>query len=148
MIRRPPRSTLFPYTTLFRSNLVTGILREPARSDTEFRKRLGGLFRELHGIKGEASALNLKSVASRVHALEDMVADCKKKPELSGNDFLPLVLKLDDLLAHLRSVRGMGARLTTLKETAPAAAAAVAAAAPHGSAALRQSRPAEDLSHA
>src|SRR2546422_8617020 len=23
MIRRPPRSTLFPYTTLFRSNLVT-----------------------------------------------------------------------------------------------------------------------------
>jgi len=129
-------------------NLVNGILREPARSDTEFRKKLGGLFRELHGIKGEASALNLKSVASRVHALEDMVADCKKKPELSGNDFLPLVLKLDDLLAHLRSVREMGARLTTLKETAPAAAAAVAAAAPHGSAALRQSRPVEDLSRA
>src|SRR2546425_10641263 len=24
MIRRPPRSTLFPYTTLFRSNLVDG----------------------------------------------------------------------------------------------------------------------------
>src|SRR5688572_32093396 len=24
MIRRPPRSTLFPYTTLFRSNTVTG----------------------------------------------------------------------------------------------------------------------------
>src|SRR2546427_8521163 len=26
MIRRPPRSTLFPYTTLFRSNVLTGIL--------------------------------------------------------------------------------------------------------------------------
>src|SRR3712207_7277854 len=26
MIRRPPRSTLFPYTTLFRSGLVLGIL--------------------------------------------------------------------------------------------------------------------------
>src|SRR3712207_7468254 len=25
MIRRPPRSTLFPYTTLFRSNLLSGI---------------------------------------------------------------------------------------------------------------------------
>src|SRR5256885_9266679 len=24
MIRRPPRSTLFPYTTLFRSNMVAG----------------------------------------------------------------------------------------------------------------------------
>jgi len=103
--------------------LVNTILKEPARNDAEFRKKLGGLFRELHGIKGEASALNLKSVASRVHALEDMVADCKKKPELSGNDFLPLVLKLDDLMAHLRSVREMAARLTTLKETAPGAAA-------------------------
>ena len=129
-------------------NLVNTILKEPARSDAEFRKKLGGLFRELHGIKGEASAHNLKSVASRVHALEDMVADCKKKPELSGSDFLPLVLRLDDLLAHLRSVREMGARLTTLKESGPAAAASVAAAAPHGSAAPRQSRPVEDLSPA
>src|SRR3712207_9138301 len=28
MIRRPPRSTLFPYTTLFRSILITHKLRE------------------------------------------------------------------------------------------------------------------------
>src|SRR2546428_13796085 len=27
MIRRPPRSTLFPYTTLFRSNLTTNALK-------------------------------------------------------------------------------------------------------------------------
>src|SRR5256885_7838062 len=27
MIRRPPRSTLFPYTTLFRSRVVEGVLR-------------------------------------------------------------------------------------------------------------------------
>ena len=108
--------------------LVNTILREPARTDGEFRKKLGGLFRELHTIKGEASALNLKSVAGRVHTLEDMVGECKKKPELSGNDFLPMVLKLDELLAHLRSVREMAARLTALKDTVPGAAAAAAAA--------------------
>src|SRR3712207_8272974 len=28
MIRRPPRSTLFPYTTLFRSRLALALLRE------------------------------------------------------------------------------------------------------------------------
>src|SRR2546430_5805070 len=28
MIRRPPRSTLFPYTTLFRSTLATRFVRE------------------------------------------------------------------------------------------------------------------------
>src|SRR5438132_8841051 len=32
LIRRPPRSTLFPYTTLFRSNRRTSRLVEPARA--------------------------------------------------------------------------------------------------------------------
>jgi HPt (histidine-containing phosphotransfer) domain-containing protein len=109
--------------------LVNTILKEPARTDAEFRKKLAGLFRELHAIKGEASALNLKSVANRVHTLEDMVGECKKKPQLSGNDFLPMVLKLDELLAHLRNVREMASRLTALKDTIPGAAAAAAQAA-------------------
>jgi HPt (histidine-containing phosphotransfer) domain-containing protein len=106
--------------------LVNTILKEPARTDAEFRKKLTGLFRELHTIKGEASVLNLKSVANRVHTLEDMVGECKKKTELSGNDFLPMVLKLDDLLAHLRNVREMAARVTVLKDTLPGAAAVAA----------------------
>src|SRR2546430_8319449 len=29
MIRRPPRSTLFPYTTLFRSRLISTLARAP-----------------------------------------------------------------------------------------------------------------------
>src|SRR2546426_5249672 len=29
MIRRPPRSTLFPYTTLFRSEAELGVTRQP-----------------------------------------------------------------------------------------------------------------------
>src|SRR5580765_1914969 len=135
--------------------LVNTILKEPARTDAEFRKKLTGLFRELHSIKGEASALNLKSVATRVHALEDMVSDCKKRPELSGNDFLPLVLKLDDLLAHLRSVREMAARLTTLKVSPAASEHSTAttgtmplARAPERPAERPQPRAVEDLSPA
>ena len=103
--------------------LVNAILKEPARSDNEFRKKLDGLFREMHSIKGEASALNLMSVAHRTHALEDMVGELKKRVELSGNDFLPLVLKLDELLAHLRSVRELGTRLSSLRDSAPVPAA-------------------------
>src|SRR2546430_3062841 len=37
MIRRPPRSTLFPYTTLFRSELLQRTARDPFRID---RKQL------------------------------------------------------------------------------------------------------------
>jgi signal transduction histidine kinase len=130
-------------TTETSLQLVNAILKEPARTDVEFRKKLGGLFRELHSIKGEASALNLMSIAHRVHHLEDTVSELKKKAELSGNDFLPMVLKLDDLLAHLRGVREMATRLTALKD--PAAAAQGAAQQPRPKPAL-VGRSGEELS--
>jgi chemotaxis protein histidine kinase CheA len=126
----PLQLTSFLDSTETGLQLINAILKEPARTDGEFRKKLNGLFRELHSIKGESSALNLMSIAHRVHALEDMVSELKKKAELSGNDFLPMVLKLDELLAHLRGVREMAGRLTTLKDTIPAAPASESNAAP------------------
>src|SRR5688572_31614826 len=44
MIRRPPRSTLFPYTTLFRSPVANGVIQKRATvvsSDTSTRRRGG-----------------------------------------------------------------------------------------------------------
>jgi two-component system, chemotaxis family, sensor kinase CheA len=96
--------------------LINAILKEPARTDGEFRKKLDGMFRELHSIKGEASAIELMTVAHRVHTLEDAVSELKKKPGLSGNDFLPLVVKLDELMAHLKMVRELAARFSSLRE--------------------------------
>src|SRR2546430_17731354 len=37
MIRRPPRSTLFPYTTLFRSSGLRGVVRQSADGDPRSR---------------------------------------------------------------------------------------------------------------
>src|SRR3712207_4985380 len=53
MIRRPPRSTLFPYTTLFRSRIAplpTSIRLQPTRSGAAGRARPSG------GIAGEGRA--------------------------------------------------------------------------------------------
>lgn len=98
--------------------LINAILKEPARNDAEFRKKLDGMFRELHSIKGEASAIGLMTVARRVHALEDAVSEMKKREALTGNDFLPLVVKLDELMAHLKTVRELAAHLSSLREGA------------------------------
>src|ERR1039458_5443851 len=38
MIRRPPRSTLFPYTTLFRSIFFSGVLRRVSKQNTAWRR--------------------------------------------------------------------------------------------------------------
>ncbi|HKZ73230.1 MAG TPA: ATP-binding protein [Steroidobacteraceae bacterium] len=97
--------------------LINSILKEPARTDADFRKKLDGLFRELHSIKGEAAALNLMSIASRVHTFEDAVSELRKRTDLTGNEFLPLVLKLDELMAHLKTVREVALRVTSLRDT-------------------------------
>src|SRR3712207_7056273 len=53
MIRRPPRSTLFPYTTLFRSlGLLEALLaRDPLRADAH--DDVGGDDADQHGAEAE-----------------------------------------------------------------------------------------------
>src|SRR3712207_8584044 len=50
-IRRPPRSTLFPYTTLFRSEIVLHARRIEVRNEARLEDVLG-LVRERRGFRG------------------------------------------------------------------------------------------------
>jgi len=102
--------------------MINAVLREPAREESAFRKKLDTLFRQAHSVKGEAATLGLSSIESRAHSFEDDLKALREKPNLSGNDFLPLVIKLDDLLTHLQSVSDLVARLS--KFQIPAAEAA------------------------
>jgi HPt (histidine-containing phosphotransfer) domain-containing protein/PAS domain-containing protein len=94
--------------------MINAVLREPTREEGVFRKKLDTLFRQVHSVKGEAAALGLSSIETRAHAFEDDLKALKEKPSLSGNDFLPLVIKLDDLLTHLQSVSDLVSRLSRL----------------------------------
>jgi two-component system, chemotaxis family, sensor kinase CheA len=94
--------------------MINAVLREPAREESAFRKKLDTLFRQVHSVKGEAAALGLSSIESRAHSFEDDLKGLREKSDLSGNDFLPLVIKLDDLLTHLQSVGDLVTRLARL----------------------------------
>src|SRR2546430_9812845 len=52
MIRRPPRSTLFPYTTLFRSIAVIG--DHPGLAERHSRCRVGAVVGVAAGVGGDA----------------------------------------------------------------------------------------------
>jgi len=127
--------------------MINAVLREPAREEAAFRRKLDSLFRQAHSVKGEAASLGLSSIESRAHAFEDDLRVLRDKEELSGNDFLPLVLKLDDLLTHLQSISDLVGRLSRLHarhESEPAPAAAAADPAPaEGSGAARSAAQAD-----
>src|SRR2546430_12257817 len=74
MIRRPPRSTLFPYTTLFRSQTVKRFLRKQpgAHSLADLQFQLDA-FREYYNSRRPHRALNRqtpRAVRSEEHTSE------------------------------------------------------------------------------
>src|SRR3989449_7139328 len=88
MIRRPPRSTLFPYTTLFRSRLVgatDGFIRRPFLLQGAIKGMLGGLVAV--GLSFAAYALINRSeehtseLQSRLHLVCRLLLEKKKKSE-------------------------------------------------------------------
>src|SRR5438034_11811700 len=63
MIRRPPRSTLFPYTTLFRSTALVG--DDLAAVEAEIRRELAspvGLIQEMGGYIAGAGGKRLRPI--------------------------------------------------------------------------------------
>jgi HPt (histidine-containing phosphotransfer) domain-containing protein len=95
--------------------MINAILREPARDEGVFRKKLDSIFRQVHSVKGEAAAIGLTSIENRAHTFEEDLRALREKSTLSGNDFLPLIVKLDDLFTHMQSIREMVSRLSRLQ---------------------------------
>src|SRR2546429_4167205 len=77
MIRRPPRSTLFPYTTLFRS--LTGGATDAIKN---ISKRRLEAHRVLLGVSEVRSEEHTSELQSRLHLVCRLLLE-KKKPENS-----------------------------------------------------------------
>src|SRR2546430_9756105 len=94
MIRRPPRSTLFPYTTLFRSS--HGAFRgHPARSRD--RPRRPGRLEHLVGHRSEEHTSELQSQSNLVCRL---LLEKKKKIKVMCEIFLRNECVIYDIVSH------------------------------------------------
>jgi len=97
--------------------MINATLRDPARDSATFRRKIDGLFRQIHSIKGEAAAIGLGSMEARAHGLENDLAALRERTDLTGDDFLPLLTKFDDLVQHSQSVRDMVTKLASFRES-------------------------------
>jgi two-component system chemotaxis sensor kinase CheA len=87
------------------------MLTAPGKEQEDLKKKLNGVFRELHAAKGEAASLGLSSFVQRIHSAEDFLSGLRNKTTLNGNDFMPVVVKLDELMSHAASIHGMQDRV-------------------------------------
>src|SRR5687768_17902131 len=94
-VRRPPRSTLFPYTTLFRSPLggEEHVLRLEIAMHDRFRVRGREPFRDfrsdLHGTRSEEHTSELQS---RLHLVCRLLLEKKNINDERGNIVLPVAI--------------------------------------------------------
>src|SRR2546429_7279373 len=83
MIRRPPRSTLFPYTTLFRSldHDASGLAAHPAPLNENGKMgTVGAVARDVHGNLADRKSTRLNSS----HGYISYAVFCLKKKKSQG----------------------------------------------------------------
>src|SRR3712207_7422537 len=93
MIRRPPRSTLFPYTTLFRSRRGRSATPPPpgrrARPRPEGRQRGAGSWRRTRRPRrGRRSEEHTSELQSRQYLVCRLLLEKKKKRQLLALSFI------------------------------------------------------------
>ncbi len=105
----------FLSTTELACRKSNALLNASGIEQDDLRKKLNGVFRELHALKGEAAALTLTSFVQRIHGIEDKLSTLRAREKLNGNDFLPVVVKLDELLSHVATIQSMQDRIAAIK---------------------------------
>src|SRR5256885_6738884 len=94
MIRRPPRSTLFPYTTLFRSDWrlgpAAGWLGARYQAGFDVQNVLEPALRALTQASGESAADRKSTRLNSSHLVISYAVFClKKKNQSLGHGFIP-----------------------------------------------------------
>ena len=90
---------------------LRAILKLPARDPQAFREKLVLILEIIRGVHARARRLPLASVCERAERFEEALGSLRDQKTLSGNDFLPIAVKLDDLLSHLAIQGEVVARL-------------------------------------
>src|SRR2546422_8417222 len=85
MIRRPPRSTLFPYTTLFRSHVVVERLVLDVQAVLEHRGA-AGQHADAQPRRLERSEEHTSELQSRLHLVCRLLLEKKKKINMKLKD--------------------------------------------------------------
>jgi two-component system, chemotaxis family, sensor kinase CheA len=86
---------------------INGVLKKPAREADAFRSKLEETLEEVDRVRRDAAALKLSGLEAGARSLEDSLQELRSRGALSGSDFLPLAVKLDQLYGQFALLRSL-----------------------------------------
>jgi two-component system, chemotaxis family, sensor kinase CheA len=107
--------------TAFRKS--NAILTGTGIGQPDLHRKLIAVLRELDAITAEAEALPFASFAQRLQGIDDVLAGLCAKTALTGNDFLPAIVRLDELIGHAATMRSIYQHIVLLRAASAALAA-------------------------
>lgn len=86
---------------------INGVLKKPAREADAFRSKLEETLDEVDRVRRDAAALKLTGLTAAARLMEDSLQELRSRGALSGSDFLPLAVKLDQLYGQFATLRSL-----------------------------------------
>jgi signal transduction histidine kinase len=118
----PAQLQMFLSSTDASLRKANALLTVPGSEQDKLRGKLDGVYREVHAIKGDAAALGIGTCVQRLHAIEDLLSGLRKQPNLSGDAFVPVVIRLDELMTHMAGLGQLMERFAGMRAGVPAVA--------------------------
>ncbi len=100
---------------------INAALEKPTKNQYDYKNKVNVIFRYVHALKGDATALGFKLMESKAHEFENKLSELQKSKELIGDDFLPLAIHLEETYKLLESVRLLFEKMADMREAIVAA---------------------------
>lgn len=102
----------FISNTRNRIDTINNVLKSNIDVNTgNLKNKARDLFRHMHSLKGDASALKLNAFVGIAERQESQLKDLLDRPSLKGDDFLPFTIGLNDLLDLVNYISSLLERL-------------------------------------
>jgi two-component system chemotaxis sensor kinase CheA len=90
-------------------NAIGTVLKKPAREEAAFRNKLEEILNQVDRVRREAAAFRLTALERAARVFEDALQNLRLRSGLSGSDFLPLAVKLDQMYGQFTLVKTLTA---------------------------------------
>lgn len=108
---QPHTLTEFIVHTEHSTRKINEILQSKSGSSDRLRTKVNDIFREVHSLKGEASALKLENYVNLMKLFEDKLRELKASSNLKGNDFLVLAIELEKMIVLNDRIKALNSSL-------------------------------------